>query len=154
MLFAWIKKKEQRDIYWGPPRGKRDGVIQHILERENGNWMKIIASLRDKSIWYPAWLGKVGVNMNSRQFLGVLCAKNLRESRISTSRLGGPWEVLPKMWASRGYLFNRGKFLSSVKSFCFPSFNPDHPPLTLILLKNNIEILAYKNISNHIIFRL
>ena len=28
----------------GPPRGKRDGVIQHILERENGNWMK---KLRD-----------------------------------------------------------------------------------------------------------
>ena len=24
----------------GPPRGKRDGVIQHILERENGHWMK------------------------------------------------------------------------------------------------------------------
>ena len=24
----------------GPPRGKRDGVIRHILERENGNWMK------------------------------------------------------------------------------------------------------------------
>ena len=24
----------------GPPRGKRDGVIWHILERENGHWMK------------------------------------------------------------------------------------------------------------------
>ena len=24
----------------GPPRGKRDGVIQHILERENENWME------------------------------------------------------------------------------------------------------------------
>ena len=28
----------------GPPRGKRDGVIRHILERENGNWME---KLRD-----------------------------------------------------------------------------------------------------------
>ena len=27
----------------GPPREKGDGVIEHILERENGNWMKIIA---------------------------------------------------------------------------------------------------------------
>ena len=27
--------------YWkGPPRGKRGGVIRHILERENGNWME------------------------------------------------------------------------------------------------------------------
>ena len=25
------------------PRGKRDGVIQYILERENGNWTRIIA---------------------------------------------------------------------------------------------------------------
>ena len=24
----------------GPPRGKRDGVIGHISERENGNWME------------------------------------------------------------------------------------------------------------------
>ena len=31
------------DLKWGPPRGKRDGVIRHILERENGNWMRIIA---------------------------------------------------------------------------------------------------------------
>ena len=28
----------------GRPKGKRDGVIRHILERENGNWMK---KLRD-----------------------------------------------------------------------------------------------------------
>ena len=24
----------------GPPRGKRDGVMRHKLERENGNWME------------------------------------------------------------------------------------------------------------------
>ena len=24
----------------GPPSGKRDGVIRHILESENGNWME------------------------------------------------------------------------------------------------------------------
>ena len=24
----------------GPPRGKRDGVIRDILERDNGNWME------------------------------------------------------------------------------------------------------------------
>ena len=28
------------DNYGGPPRGKRDGVIRHILERENVNWIK------------------------------------------------------------------------------------------------------------------
>ena len=27
-------------LKWGSPRGKRDGVIRHILERENGNWIK------------------------------------------------------------------------------------------------------------------
>ena len=36
----------------GPPRGKRDGVIGHISERESGNWMEIIALLRDLSIWH------------------------------------------------------------------------------------------------------
>ena len=43
-------------IYYnrGPPRGKRDGVIGHISERENGNWMEIIALLRNRSIWHPA----------------------------------------------------------------------------------------------------
>ena len=25
---------------WGLPRGKRDRVIRHILEREDGNWME------------------------------------------------------------------------------------------------------------------
>ena len=33
-----------------PPRGKRDGLIRHILERENGNWMKKMHyCLNDKS---------------------------------------------------------------------------------------------------------
>ena len=27
----------------GTPRGKRDGMIRHILERENGNWIENIA---------------------------------------------------------------------------------------------------------------
>ena len=27
-------------VSMGPPRRKRDGVIWHILERENGNWIK------------------------------------------------------------------------------------------------------------------
>ena len=31
----------------GPPREKRDGVIRHILERENGNWMEKIALFRE-----------------------------------------------------------------------------------------------------------
>ena len=39
----------------GPPRGKRDSVIRHILERENGNWMKRIALFRNRSIHHPAW---------------------------------------------------------------------------------------------------
>ena len=64
----------------GPPRGERDCVIGPISERENGNWMNIIASLRDKSIWNPAWLGTIGVNVNFRQFLGVICVRNLRET--------------------------------------------------------------------------
>ena len=46
--------------------------------------VKIIAWLREKSIWHPAWLGKLGVNMNFKQFLGVICPKNLRESVISS----------------------------------------------------------------------
>ena len=78
-------------LYWGPPREKRDGVIGHISEPENVNWMKIIAWLRETSIWHPTWLGKLGVNMNFMQFLGVICAKNLRESGISSPPWGAPY---------------------------------------------------------------
>ena len=52
----------QRDRrFWmilGPPSGKRDGVIEHTSKRENVNWIRKIALLRDKSIWH------LGVNMN------------------------------------------------------------------------------------------
>ena len=75
----------------GAPRGKHDGVILHILEREKKNWMGKIALLREWSIWHLAWLGKLGVNMNFRQFLGVICAINLRESGISSSPWGTGW---------------------------------------------------------------
>ena len=34
-------------------------------------------------------LGKLGMNKNFRQFLGVICAKNLRESDISSPSWGG-----------------------------------------------------------------
>ena len=35
---------EMRSLFTtGPPRGTRDGVIGHILERENGIWMGKIA---------------------------------------------------------------------------------------------------------------
>ena len=54
------------------------------------NLMKIIALLRDELIWHPAWLGKLGVNVNFRQFLCVICAKNLRESGISSYPWGAP----------------------------------------------------------------
>ena len=51
--------------------------------------MEKIALLRDRSIWHPA-LGKLGVNINFRQFLGVICAKNLCESKICERPLKGP----------------------------------------------------------------
>ena len=76
----------------GPPRGKRDGVIGHISRRENVNWMWKLALLRERSTWRSAWLDKLGVNMNFRQFLGVICAKILRESGISRP----PWRAPDK----------------------------------------------------------
>ena len=76
-----------RDPNEGPPRGKPDGVIGHISKLENGNWMKKFASLRDISIWHPARLDKLEINMDFRQFLGVIGAKSLRESGISSL----PW---------------------------------------------------------------
>ena len=60
--------------FMGPPSGKCEGVIRHILELENGNWMEKIALFREWSIWHPAWLGKLGMNMNFRQPLGVIWA--------------------------------------------------------------------------------
>ena len=66
----------------GPSRGKRVGVIRHISERENMNWMKKIALLREWSFWHPAWSSKLGMKINFRQFMSVISAKNLRESGI------------------------------------------------------------------------
>ena len=40
------------------------------------------ASLCNRLILYPAWLGKLGVSLNFSQFLGVICAENLSESGI------------------------------------------------------------------------
>ena len=62
---ALIEGGRKGNIYFyfftWPPRRKRDGGIEHISERENGNWMKMIALLRDKSIWHPACLVKTGL---------------------------------------------------------------------------------------------
>ena len=38
----------------GSLKGKRDGVTQHFLERENVNWMKKVELLRECSILHPA----------------------------------------------------------------------------------------------------
>ena len=61
---------------------KRDGVIRHILKRENVNGMKKIAFLREWSFWHPTWLGKLGVNMNFRQFMSVIYAKKSVWKRV------------------------------------------------------------------------
>ena len=75
----------------GAPQGKSViALLDLISERKDGNCMKIIALLRDLSIWHPAWLGKLGVKMNFRQFLGVIYAKNLRESGFPSPPLGPP----------------------------------------------------------------
>ena len=31
---------DKREKVYRPQMGKRDGLIQHILEHENGNWME------------------------------------------------------------------------------------------------------------------
>ena len=49
-----LPSNKSYNIVEGAPRGKRDGVIGHISERESRNWMKIVALLRDRSIWHPA----------------------------------------------------------------------------------------------------
>ena len=90
--FNEMIEKSQK-ILWslkGAPRAKHDCVNGHISKRKNVNWMEKIALFRDKSICHPAWLGKLGVNMHFRQFLGVICAKNLCESGI----LRGPLKII------------------------------------------------------------
>ena len=86
--FNEMIEKSQK-ILWslkGAPRAKHDCVNGHISKRENVNWMEKIALFRDRSICHPAWLGKLGVNMNFRQFLVVIY---VRESGI----LSPPWEA-------------------------------------------------------------
>ena len=36
-----------------PPRGKRDGFIRHISERENGSWMKIFCVRGSRKVPKP-----------------------------------------------------------------------------------------------------
>ena len=41
----------------GPPRGKRDGVIRHTLDRENGNWTeKLRYCMIDQSGIHRDWV--------------------------------------------------------------------------------------------------
>ena len=82
----------KESIWRGSPRGKRDGVIGHISRRENVNWMWKLASLRDRSIWHPVWLGKLGVNLNCRHFLAWLVRKTYVKAGFRAS-LGKPLEA-------------------------------------------------------------
>ena len=77
-------------IWWSPPRGKRDGVIGHISRRGNMNWRWKLALLLEKLTWCSMWLDKLGVNINFRQFLSMVCAKNLCKSGMSSP----PWGLL------------------------------------------------------------
>ena len=91
--FNEMIEKSQK-ILWslkGALRAKHDSVNGHISKRENVNWMEKIALFRDKSICHLAWLGKLGVNMNLWQFLGVFCAKNCMRAGFRAS-LGGPYK--------------------------------------------------------------
>ena len=95
-----VKNKEQR-CQWsskdnaiadgGAPRGKRDGGIWHICRAWKGESDEKITLLRKWSVWHQTWLGKLGVKMNFRHFVGVICAKNLRESGITSPFLGPHW---------------------------------------------------------------
>ena len=71
----------------GPPKGNAwwwDSTYFRAWKRESN---RKITLFREWSIWHPAWFGKLAVNMNFRQFLGVICEKNLLESGISRA----PW---------------------------------------------------------------
>ena len=71
------------------PREKPDDVIMgHFSKRENGNWMENLALLHDRSIWYLAWLGKPGVNVDFRHIWAWFMQKNLRERGLAP--LGRP----------------------------------------------------------------
>ena len=73
------------------PQCKAWWLYGHISKHGNGKWMKNIALLRDILIWHSVWLGNLGVSMNIRQFLSVVCAKNLRGSGISKPPRGSSY---------------------------------------------------------------
>ena len=82
-----------------------------------------IALLRDKSMWHPAWLRKLGVNMNFGQFLGVICVKNLRESGISSFPWRAPFTFyfLNLLVLDSGYILQVNRSLKSehhIKTDC------------------------------------
>lgn len=68
---------------WAPPRGKRDGVIEHISRRESGNGMGKLALMREKSMWHPPWLSKLGMNANLRH-LGAWFVRKTCEKQLMT----------------------------------------------------------------------
>ena len=80
----------------GGPKGKawwRDSAYSRAWKRElNGK----IVLFREWSIWHPAWLGKLRVNRNFKQFLGVICAKNLHKKRDFEGPIGK--EIHRKIW--------------------------------------------------------
>ena len=74
----------------GIPQGESVMALLNIFQsvKTGIGWKN--ALLRHISIWHSAWLDKLGASMNFRRFLGVICAKNLHESRIYR---GNPWII-------------------------------------------------------------
>ena len=70
-----------------PPIGKAWWRYSKYFKALNRDLDEKIALLCEWSIQHPEWLGKLGLNMNFRQFLSVIIAKNLSESEM----LSPPW---------------------------------------------------------------
>ena len=83
---------------FGAPKGKAWWHYWTYFKAWKRKLDEKIALLREISIWHPAWLGKLGVSINFRQFLSLNCAKNLRNSRILCPPWAVPFKHLLKIW--------------------------------------------------------
>ena len=61
----------------------KNKIFVDALSKSDARW----DGKQEKNFIWP----KLGVNKNFRQFLGVICAKNLHESEISSSPWGTPY---------------------------------------------------------------
>ena len=89
--------------------------------------MKLIVLLHIRSIWHPAWLGKLGVNRNFKKIFGRDLCKKTAWKRNFNPPLGGPIQYLQFFHYVFSYLIkDKIIILNPYQGHLKGNLSPDH----------------------------